>query len=497
VISIARIVITTTTGFHDLFCGGLYSALIVFVGYAVLCAAFRPGVRHWLEILGLSYAAGAGVVSLLLFLVSMAGFTPGRASLIGVLAAAVVLLRVCLRRKSGLLQASIPSPRQKFGPLAVLSAASLSLLLLSLCNVWARAGWPALLDIDSFAIWMFKAKWVYTQPLRPLPAVFRDPILSYSHQDYPLAFPFQVAGLMAAVGRFDDRLIKLILLPNYLALIAVIYAGIRRFHRRATALVITTVFVTAPTLTMHAGFGVAETPLILAYTCALVLMVRWMETAENGCLPLAGLFAAIAAFTKNEGLALLPMLGIAILIGWPTADAIAHPSGETRSGRRQRNPRQFFLAVGMCAAVIAPWLIFRLQLPRTHEDYGGRLTNLRIITQNLPRLGFISTDFLARFLLLDHRSVGLIWVVLLITACAGWRAFASRTTLAMWLLLLAQLGLYVITFVVTPWDPHVLVPMIGGKLISQASPIAALLIALHLRATNWPTPSPSAMPPRK
>jgi len=463
--------ISYSTDFHDLLCGGLYTALIFLTGYAVLCTAFKAGVRHWLEIPGFSFAAGAGVVSLVLFFASLAGAKPSRLILFCVGIAAVTLLIFNWRKKGGLLQPSVPAPRRKFDALALLSMVSVSVLLLAVCNVSARAGWPPLYNIDSFAIWMFKAKWVFIQPLRPIPPEFHDLILSYSHQDYPLSFPFLVAGLCTAVGRFDERLIKILFLPIYLSLIAVMYSVIRRIHRRATALIIAAIFATAPTLAQNAGFAVAETPLILAYTCALAMLLRWMEAGENGCLPLAGLFATMAAFTKNEGLALLPVLCVAALIG-----AVA-------SQNHQRF-KQAFAAACVCGVAIGPWLVFRAQLPKTHEDYGGKLTSVSTVLHNLPRLKYVLGEFLGRCF--NLRSAGLIWVVLIVVAGVGWRGFGRRTVWVLWSILAVQLMFYVGTFVVTPWKLEELVPMISGKLLAQASPVAALLIGMHLRSTRWP-----------
>jgi hypothetical protein len=445
--------------------------LLLVVGYSVICAALKPGVRHWLEILGLSYAAGAGVVSLVLLCSSISGNKPSRLLLGSVFALAIALLIFSRRRKCGLQRPSVPEPRQKVGPLTLLSVVSISVLLLSACNVWARAGWPALFNVDSFAIWMFKAKVLATQPLRPIPVVLLDPTLSYSHQDYPLSFPFLIAGLYTALGRIDDSLIRIVLLPVYLSMIAVMYAAVRRMHRRSTSLTITALFATAPIISQNAGFGVAETPLILAYCAALSLLLQWMQTGESGCLPLAGLFAAIGAFTKNEGLALLPVLGLATLFALLV-------------GRNRHNKKQAILAAGLCILAILPWLVYRIWLPKTHEDYGGKLANPTVIFHNLSRTKIILEDFIGRCA--NVQEAGLLWVLLLIVALLGWRSLGQPSVLVLWIILLMQLALYSATFVVTPWKLDELLPMIAGKLLAQASPVAALLIALHLRQTRWP-----------
>jgi 4-amino-4-deoxy-L-arabinose transferase-like glycosyltransferase len=334
-------------------------------------------------------------------------------------------------------------------------------------NVQAHASWPGLGDIDAFAIWMFKAKWVSLSALRPMPPVFWEPGLSYSHQDYPLGFPFLIAGLYAAAGRMDDGLARTLLLPQYLALVAVVYAAMRRMHRRAMAVTITAIFTAAPALVQNAGLAVAETPLLLMYAAALAMMLRWMEGGSSGELMLAAIFVAAAAFTKNEGLALMPVIGVLAFVF-----AISS---------RQKIV-QWAKACGISIALIVPWLVYRMYLPRTHEDYGGKLRNAAMVIGNLPRLQQVLPGFLGH--MFDASYAGLIWSVLIVVTVIGWRGLRRRAVRVLWVLLLMQLSMYVATFVVTPWKVDVLLNMISAKLLVQASPVAVLLIGLLMRRSD-------------
>jgi hypothetical protein len=459
--------------------GGLYLALLMLVGYAVLCVVTRPGVRHWIEMLGICFAIGTAATSMLLFFASIAGFAPSRFILIAIAVIAISVIAAKWKR-AGLPVPSVPAPRGKFDVLTLLGIAALGLIVAAASNVIAHFNWPGLRDIDAFAIWMFKAKIVALSPLRPVPLAFTLPNLSYSHQDYPLSLPFLVAGLYATLGQINDEQAKILLLPIYLSLIAIIYSAIRRMHRRATAIAVTAIFASAPTLTQNAGLLVAETPLLLAWTGALAMLLRWMETNERGDLLLAGLLVVFAAFTKNEGLALLPLLGL-------TTFVLAVLT------RKRSAIRDWIFSVIPCIAIITPWLIYRTFLPKTHEDYGGKLTRPATLLHNLGRIGYVLEEFLGR--LFAGPQVGLIWYLLILTAILGFRGFARKPARVLWIILLLQLSLYAATFIVTPWDLHELIPMIGPKLLTQASPIAALLIAMHLREIRWPK-TPNADPSR-
>jgi hypothetical protein len=479
-------VIFQTNSLTDLLCGGGYLGIILLCGFALLCILLRPGQRHWLELLGLSFAAGCAVVTQLLFVVSLAGATPNRATLICIAVLSCLLLIWTARRK-GTPSPTVPTPRHRLDALSILGLVAAGLVIVALFRGASNAGAPVLDEVDAFAIWLLKAKWIAFKPLLPMPAEFHNPTLSYTHQDYPLGFPILVAGLYAMVGRVDDHLVQVLLIPINLALVAMIYSAIRRHHRRAMAVIITALFAAAPAMTKNAGSPVPESMLILLYTGALSMLLRWMETGNRGDLLLAGMLAAATAFVKNEGLALLPLLAIAALL-WSIFKRRKLQTPVLRyseePGRTSRPLNDFLLASLVTLITLTPWLIYRLHLPRTHEDYGGKLLNPQIIARNLPRLTYVLPAFTGW--IFNAPRVGVLWYLLAIAAVLTPTAFKRGSVLLLWLILLIQLSLYVLTFIVTPWPLKELLPLITARLLMQASPPAALLIGLHLQNLNWP-----------
>jgi hypothetical protein len=453
------------TQLPNLIAGGLYLGLILLVGYAAICLILNPGRRHWLELIGLCFAAGGGVVVLMLFYVSLAGARPDRTTLAVIGAIAVIVIVFQHQSKKRLLP-TVPAPRTKTDPLALLGLGSLALILLVISRVSSRSTWPVFEDIDAFAIWMFKAKWVALQPLLPIPPEFRDPSLSYSHQDYPLGFPLLIAGLYAMAGRIDDTLAGLLLLAIYLAMIAVMYSAVRTLHRRAIALILTAIFIAAPQLSEGGGFPVPETWLILQYTAALSLLLRWMQQGNRRDLMLAALFMAAAAFAKNEGTALAALMALV---------AILHALLQ----KKRKSLLDFTSAACIGIPLILPWLIYRAFLPKTHEDYGGKLSSPGLILQNLGRVAHILPAYVGW--LFNASRFGLLGYLLVIAALMFPKAFRRAPVLLLWAILLIQLGLYLATFIVTPWDVGMLMKMVTPRLLTQASPVMVMLIALHMR----------------
>ena len=451
-----------------------YLAVVVIVGYAAVSAAVGTAARHWAEVAGLSVAAGVGLTAFALFAASAAGWPPTRGLLAGWAIVAGLSTAAVLWRRGRLLAITVPSPPGRVDPTAIVGALALAAVIAGVLTAAASGTAPGLGDIDEYATWMFKAKVVAAVPLRPVPAALLDPGLSYSHQDYPLLFPLVVSGAYAAVGRADESAGKLVLLPTYLALLGIVYGAVRRDHRRAIAVAVTAVAAAGPTVVQKAGLAVAELPVTLFFAATVSLLARWVDRRERGDLLLAGGFAAAAAFSKNEGLAMLPVFGVAAVLG---------RSGPAR--RRTSGPawRDVAMASVVAVVLIGPWLAYRRGLPKTHEDYGGKLAAAATVAHGLARLPHVLVGIVGW--MVDFGSAGGLWVALAVAAVTGRQAWRTPAARVVWLVLAGQLGLYVAAFLVTPWDLDVLLPMVTSKLLAQAAPAAGVLIGLHLRTVPF------------
>jgi hypothetical protein len=451
----------------ELLLGGSCLALIALLGYVATSLILRPQHRHWAELIGLSFAAGYGLLGVVLFDCSLAGLAPSRAILvcIGALCAAAL---IALRRTLALPQWP-PRITPKWGARLILGIVAVLLLEAAVANAAANCLTPGLADIDSFAIWMYKAKIVAAEALRPIPKFLLDPSLSFSHQDYPLGMPLVVAAMYSGIGRIDELYGKVPLLAAYISLVLVMYAALRRELNRATAAAVTAMLVAMPVLTANTGAAVAEVPLVLMHACCLVLLLRWMQIGGRRTLVASAVFAAFAAFMKNEGLALLPLIGFAAVLF-----ALIR--------RKRELIFDWLTAAATSLVLIGPWLVYRRYLPHTHEDYGSKLTNIAIFLQNLPRLRQVLPMYVGQ--LWELKTAGGIWMLLILAAIVGWRALGRLPALILWMILLAHLSLYLATYTISPWDLNTLIAMVGPKLLMHAAPAAALLIGLHFSSSQ-------------
>jgi 4-amino-4-deoxy-L-arabinose transferase-like glycosyltransferase len=244
----------------------------------------------------------------------------------------------------------------------------------------------------------------------------------------------------------------------YAGYAALAYGAVRSFVPRGPAALLAAVLIAPPILLVYAASGTAELPLLLYMLATFSLLLRWLATRRFGELHLAAITLAFAAQTKNEGLA----LAIIVLIA-------------TALFAARDNWRQVLPAALLGMLVLLPWLILRQGLPSTHEDYGSRLEP-RLFLTNLHRLDPILRA--AARQVVNVQAFGLLWPMIIPLMLFGGRGLA-RTPAARVLLavLVAQAIVYLLMFVVSPWELDALLNTALDRLVLHLTPAAALLAA--------------------
>ena len=448
-----------------LLAGGFYLLLILFVGYAVVSAIHPSPPANLFSVMTLSAAGGAGTMGLLLFWASLAGFAPSR-NLLSVIAG-LTLTGWFVLKTNGRLVPLNPrlGPWKKGDGWAAIPT---GLVLVALALVLAGALATPLEEWDAFAIWGLKAKVLAHAALRPLPPYFHDLSLSYSHLDYPLMLPFLTAGVYAAMGGVDDQAGKLISVFLDVLIVPLIYYGLRWKLSRRSAIWLTAILALLPALFRYGGTGCADLPLAMFYAGSIIFTAKWLAEKQWPDLALAILFGTFTAFTKNEGLVLALANG-AVLLAF----------GCWRGRRRDWLGAAIFIA-GMLL-LNAAWLVWNHSLPRTHEDYGSRLTSTLLLT-NLPRLWQIIPALLVSAT--EPAVWGGLWLLVGAMALLGWRGWTQRWLLAVWVWLALQLASYVLAYLVTPWELTVLMPATLERLFWQTMPAVFLLTGWHWAEVN-------------
>lgn len=192
-----------------------------------------------------------------------------------------------------------------------LTFALYALLLIGSCSFWAQSWLHPHADWDAIMIWNLRARYLERLPF-DLHNAF-SPMINWSHPDYPLLIP-GISGLgLALTGEnpfapntvaFIFSLLGPLLLLNSLALLK------SRLHGLLAALIL----LTTPFWLGCGAMMYADVPIAYYMLCIVVSCVLYDREQRSGFLVLAGAFASMAAWTKNEGLMLIPCVIIASFI---------------------------------------------------------------------------------------------------------------------------------------------------------------------------------------
>jgi len=441
-----------------------YVAVMLSIGYATLSAIYGGAKRGLVEVVGLSLALGAGNMGLLLFFASLAGFVPSR-PLFACLGAGAGIVIFILWRFGRLVRPSLAFQRIGRGEWWCVIPALL--LGCSFVAVALHALAIPLYEWDAFCIWGLKAKVLINESLRSNPSYFHDRSLEWSHLTYPLLLPFLTSGIYGVLGCVDDRLGKLVPVLIYIAMSLVIYSALRWKLSRPRALCLLALQMAMPSTIWWAGSGNADLALALFHGAAVFFLARWLEEDDGRDLLLSALFAAFAAFTKNEGQALALADGAVLLL------FSLLPFNRLRLAR-----------TGLFAAVVAalalPWFLWSRGLPHTDENYSARIS-LAAIVSNLPKAGIVAREFAAQAVTV--RQWGFVWVLLALSGVFCRRAWRRACVRALWALLAAQLAIYAAVYLVTSWDVEELLRVTLDRVPLHATPLAILLIGYHWAST--------------
>jgi len=413
---------------------------------------------------GLGFGVGLVVLTLSSFLASLCGLRPvwwfGTVEMLVLLSVAVALRRDRLRAW----RLAWPHAPWRAEPGWVrISEVALGLFIVTLCLVVSTVSLlEPLAEWDVIAIWALKAKVLLHEAIADS-AYFSDVSKAFSHLDYPLLWPLAMTWVWAWTGHAELEVVKLLGPALLCALLATFYGILRRHHERRLALLFTALLAGVPMLLSQTSRLMSDPALAYFSTGAVGCCYVWLRSPDTGDdLRLAALFATGMLFTKNEGVGLLTLLVVA-------AAGVLLLRGDVRRSV------SVIVWLGVVPLLLtAFWFVFRMDIPKVVEDYGGRI-DPSYAWQNVSRLPQV---FWAAFRYWGDFTDWLgLWPLTIAVVALGIKQ-CLRYPVNM---LLAWVGLslmmYGYVFVVTPWDPTDLMEVAANRLLVHVAPLAVLLVA--------------------
>ncbi len=263
--------------------------------------ALEPRWAAWLLIFGAGAAAGIALTSCLFFLA--VALVPRLAVLllgIEIAAAAWAAWDIFRRRKPS----AVPAGPRAF-PLNALVAAALALVLLIATGAMAAA-WQANPqgNWDAWSIWNLRARFLAGGTFA---SRAWSPLLSATHPEYPLLTSAFVAQAWAYSHSFTPVVPIAASYLFLLALLALATGAMAAWRSRSLGLLCGLALAGTPSLLHEVPAQYADVPLA-CYMAGAVLLALLDRPV------LAGIFAGLAAWTKDEGLLFLAVFLLASLL---------------------------------------------------------------------------------------------------------------------------------------------------------------------------------------
>lgn len=164
-------------------------------------------------------------------------------------------------------------------------------------------------DWDAWSMWNVRAKYLAGGPSTWRHAV--APELIGKHSDYPLLLPSVVGGIWRLTGDTPTVVPRAVALGSFLAVVALVVGGLAALRSLATGLIAGTILVANKIYAGEATSQYADVPLSLLFVAAILCL---LQSTRARFAAAAGLFASLAAWTKDEGIVFLALCGVACAI---------------------------------------------------------------------------------------------------------------------------------------------------------------------------------------
>ena len=267
-------------------------------------------------LLGLAYLYGSGAVFAAMFVLAMLHI---RWTLLSVSIPLVAIVALALLRR----QPTTDNRQPSFKPHWLDIPTAISIIGFA---IFATAA--PLWEWDFWAIWGLKAKLFLDQGGIDW-RFLESPWNTFVHPDYPLLVPFNFDFVALLNGGWSDRWLGL-LSVGWAAALLLIIRGLASDESSVVPAALVTLVVVDLAASRYPGL--AEGPLIAFGVAGLLFVRRALQQSDSPAWRHGPILLGLAASTKNEGLALLVAVTIALLIVrrrdvwrlWPSA-AIAAP----------------------------------------------------------------------------------------------------------------------------------------------------------------------------
>jgi hypothetical protein len=316
--------------------------------------------------------------------------------------------------------------------LLIVTATAATLSFISASAVFPHGEW------DAWAQWNLRARFFFRGLADGTWQQAFAPVLAWSHPDYPPLVPASVARLWTYAGH--ETVLAPIAFAGIMAACTVVAAGLSTARSRGAArgCLAAAVILACPSFVRYAASQCAD---IALGFFMLAAFVAWSCAGQQRLwLAVAGLSAALAAWTKNEGLAFVVVFVAVVALerlwsaGWRGLSDVA-------------------LVLAGAAPILVMVVVFNRTLaPPSYFVAEQSLGQAWASLLNASRAQLIGSAMARELWLAGATVVGVIPFLCVFAAVRGVRAPAPPAARAAAPAMAAMIAIYAIAYLVTPKD---------------------------------------------
>jgi hypothetical protein len=226
-------------------------------------------------------------------------------------------------------------------------------------------------DWDAWAIWNLRARFLYRGGEHWTTAF--SPLLPWTHPDYPLLMPAAVARGWTCAGADTTLVPRLIACLFGAATVGVLMSVLALLRSPSQGYLGGLVLLATPYFIELTTAQYADVPLGFFFLASVALFEIHDRGGASLRLPwLAGLFTALAAWTKNEGSLFLAATVLVRLLAIVRPPAWEKGSGVVSTPGRKRLPTPVFAFVLGMLPVVGVLIYFKLRLAPVNDLVAGQ-----------------------------------------------------------------------------------------------------------------------------
>lgn len=428
----------------------------------------RSNSLHISENIFISYGLGIGFISLEMLIlhllnIKFAALNITAPWLVLVLINIVIYIKRGKRKKDAV---RLHEPKtNKFG---ILKAFLCFGIIFEISYAIFRALIKPIESFDAIAIYAIRSKIFYLA--KSFPANYFAMSNGMPHPEYPLNIPLIQTFIYLCLGSLNDLAVKIIFPLYFIGILVVLYFAIRRFAGSTYALIFTFMLASIQQFNVYASNAYLDLPLSYYCLISVIFLFEWFKQKERfDLLIVSAVMAAIAAWTKNEGL-MYCVINTAVMVYFLAAN---------RKNISTKDIIAPFLYVAVIFTILLPWLVVKHSAHLVSTDVAEIYLNPLCMAKQLYKFGPILYEFQREAF--GPKKWNMVWIAVLFAAAFNFKKiFRGELKYVSIMLMLTVCG-YVYFYLISSVEITFFLTKTWSRFLIHFLPIAVYWLALILK----------------